>query len=256
MERHYHIKNIFKFDSTFFILILLVILSGMFKPFLIFLSLIIIHEVGHLTFAKIFKWKVKEIHIYPTGGVVKFDCDINKPIKEELLILIMGPVFQISGFFLYFVLYRLNIINNNFYEMVRWYNLALLIFNLLPIYPLDGGKLFNLLLYKIFNFKISNKIVILISYIFILILFIINRSYNMIILGMVLLFEVSKYLKYQDVIYNRFLLERYLKRYKFKKVKVINNLNNMYKDRCHVINFRKSYITERKYLDMVYGDRI
>ena len=76
----------------------------MFKEFFMVFSLIIIHELGHLTMAVYYKWNLDKISIYPFGGCVKFNEKINKPIKEEFIILISGPLMQIFFFISYFYL--------------------------------------------------------------------------------------------------------------------------------------------------------
>ena len=43
------------------------------------MSLIIVHEFGHLLMAKHYKWNTDKIYIYPLGGITKFDVIINKP---------------------------------------------------------------------------------------------------------------------------------------------------------------------------------
>ena len=65
---------------------------------LLYLLLIIVHELGHFFTAKYFNWEIDKIYIYPLGGLTKFKTLINKPLKEELLVTIMGPIFQILFF--------------------------------------------------------------------------------------------------------------------------------------------------------------
>lgn len=63
-----------------------------------------------------------------------------------------------------------------------------------------------------------------------------------------LIIEITLYLKRQDYLFNKFLLERYLNNYKFKKIKIINNKNNMYKDKRHMLKDKNKYILEKDYL--------
>ena len=58
------------------------------------MSLIFVHEMGHFLTSKLLKWKTDKICIYPLGGVTVLNDDINKSLKEEFLIVIMGPIFQ------------------------------------------------------------------------------------------------------------------------------------------------------------------
>ena len=63
-----------------------------------------------------------------------------------------------------------------------------------------------------------------------------------------LIIEITLYLKRQDYLFNKFLLERYLNNYNFKKIKIINNKNNMYKDKRHMLKDKNKYILETDYL--------
>lgn len=222
------------------------------KEFFMIFSLIIVHEIGHLSLGIYFKWNIKNITIYPFGGCIKFDDKINKPIKEELLILIFGPIFQFI-FYLLLVFLSLNgFISYRNINIIKYYNYALLIFNLLPIYPLDGGMLLNLLLQKKIPYKISNKIAIIISFITIIIALGIYKNINFLLMSLLIIFELIIYIKRQDYLYNKFLLERYIDKLRFKKHKTINNKNNFYKDKSHVILFNNKYITEKDYLEKRY----
>ena len=50
--------------------------------------------------AKLLGWNVDKIYFYPYGGYTKFNDDLNKPKKEELLIMLAGPIIQIIYFFI------------------------------------------------------------------------------------------------------------------------------------------------------------
>ena len=174
--------------------------------------------MGHVLMGIIFKWKIEKIIILPFGALTIFDEGINKSIFEEFLIAIMGPIFQIIfTFFLYFLTYNDEVVS---------YSLTILIFNLLPIFPLDGSKILNLFLNEILNFKISHTILIIISVIFILTI-ILYSDFNLILILILtfLLVRVLLEIKNHESLFNRFLLERYLNHYNFKKSKKIYSMN-------------------------------
>lgn len=221
----------------------------MYKDFLIILIIVLIHEMGHAIMAIIFKWKLDSISIYPFGGCVKFNEDINKPMYQELLILISGPVTQIILYLLVLTLFHNNLISLRNFNIFKSYHYTLLIFNLIPIYPLDGGHLFNILTNYLFPYKKGNKLVIIISIILTIILIIYIKNINFILMGMLLIIEIYLYYKRQDYLYNKFLLERYLNKYNFKKLKIIKNKDDMYKGKRHVLKNSNKYLTEKEYLN-------
>lgn len=222
-----------------YIIALLLFLMGNFRKYLIIMLIIIVHELGHVLFGILFKWKIDRIIILPFGCLTKFKEYINKPIKEEFIISIMGIVFQ-----LVFV-----------YQLNHFYNNLVIIFNLLPIYPLDGYKILNLLINKFSSFKHSYLISLFISYIFIsviLLICIIKRDLICLIIFIPLFFQLNKEYQNKNNVINKFYLERYLYNFPFKKRKVINNLDEMKRDYVHIIKNNKNYVTEREFLRIMF----
>lgn len=224
----------------------------MFKEFLMVFSIILVHETGHLLIAYIYKWNLSKIAIYPFGGCVKFNEQINRPIKEELIILLGGPLMQILFYLVIMFLSTKGLMTYRNEIIFKTYHYTLLIFNLLPIYPLDGGRILNLLMNYILPYKKGNKVIIIISLTLILTLIGIYKNLNFTLMGILLIFELIIYLKRQNYLYNQMLLERYMNNKVFKKLKIIKNKDSMYKDKRHVIRFNNKYITEKDYLNKRY----
>ena len=247
MEHIQTIKNIFKINPLVYVFIVLSILTASFREVFIISFLIIIHELGHTIIAYILGIKINEIYIYPLGGISKFNMDLNISIKKELLILINGPIFQHIAYLLLLVLIPTK------KDLINTYHYSILMFNLLPIYPLDGGKLVKLFLNKIISYKSSLKLIIYLSYLVtILLLLISKKSINTYIMISFLLILITKEKNKIDYIYNKYLLERYLNNYSFKKNKIIYNINNLYRDKYHLIYINNKYILEKDYLNEIY----
>ena len=68
-------------------------------------------------------------------------------------------------------------------------------------------------------------------------------------MAILILTEIIVYLKNQDYLYNKLLLERYINPQKYKKLKIIKNKNLMYKEKRHIIKHNNKYITEKEYLN-------
>ena len=198
-------------------------------------------------------WNIDVICFYPYGGYSKFNEDINRPLKEELLILISGPIVQII-----YYLIIINFININDIELLKIYHFSILFFNLLPIYPLDGGRLLNILLSYFFSYKNSYLLTIYISFIVIILIILgsyfysYNLSFNLYLMISLIFVKLIDAYKKRGYYYNKFKLERWLKNYRFNKLKIINNVDKMMRDKRHLIRFRNNYVTERELLNRYF----
>ena len=231
-----------KINNYTLILLFLSLITGLFKEIIVIFTIIIVHEFGHYIMMEKYKFNVKEIVIYPFGGITKLDDIIDKPLKEEFLVTIMGPLFQEILYIIILILYRQNNISEYIYLLYKNYNYSILLFNLLPIIPLDGSKIINIFLNKIFNFKISylsNIIISILSLILFLAISNIDSSYYVIVIF--LIFQIIYSIKNKNIIYNRFLLEKRL----YKKIR---KLDNMFRNKKHLIKDKNMYILENKYL--------
>lgn len=231
------IINTFKIHLFFYLFAFICLFTGNIKIFFAFLIITVIHELGHIVGGIFFDWKIEKILLLPFGMLTIFKTDINVRLIEEFIVTILGPLFQII----------ITLIIND--EIINEISYTLLIFNLLPIYPLDGSKIINVILNKIFSFKKSYIYIIYISIIAIALL-LIKTQFNLIIF-ISLLFLIKEIIyeyKIKNYIFNKFLLERLNKKYSFKKIKIINNINNMKRDYSHIFIQNKKPLTEKQFL--------
>ncbi|MCP3741228.1 M50 family metallopeptidase [Rossellomorea sp. BNER] len=122
------------------------VVTAHFIELLMLLVIILIHELGHGVMAHVFSWRVKRISLLPFGGVAEMDEHGNRSLKEELLVIIAGPlqhVWLMAGAWL---LFNIGLFPDRMFELFIQYNLMVLLFNLLPIWPLDGGKILSVIL--------------------------------------------------------------------------------------------------------------
>lgn len=219
---------------------------GNIRYLMLFMSLIIVHELGHFLTAKLLKWKTDKIYIYPYGGVSKFNEKVNVPLKEEFLVLLAGPITQVMFFFMFS-----KILPDRYLTTLTTYHYFILVFNLLPIYPLDGGRLFSLILQEVLPLKRSLYLSIKVSYI--TILFAILYTYYDFSLFLFFVFlltldklrEESKKINY---IFEKFLLERRMYKFFWKKKKVIKEVEEMKRDTYHYFKENGNYKKEEEIL--------
>ncbi|HEX8041915.1 MAG TPA: site-2 protease family protein [Chryseosolibacter sp.] len=117
---------------------------------------VILHELGHALTAQRFRIKTREIIILPIGGLAQFESIPEKP-KEELLVALAGPAVNvlIAALLFPFVSLRRDLQEletlsrigpSNFLMTLMNINLWLAVFNLIPAFPMDGGRVLRAVL--------------------------------------------------------------------------------------------------------------
>lgn len=174
------------------------------------------------------------------------EYDINTPILKELLVVLMGPITQIIFMFI------LSNLKKDIPSYVNIYHYFILIFNLLPIYPLDGGKLVSLFLSYLFSFYYSQRFILYLSYFLyfslLLITFLFTKNLILIIILLLLGIQLIKIIKEIDYYFEKFLLERYLNYYKFHKNITVREVYEMKKDCEHHFIYNENLLTEKRFL--------
>ncbi len=231
------------------------LLSGYFKYVIIFLILIIIHELGHLFAADMFKYELDKIIIYPFGGKTKYTALLNSPIINELVILLFGFIFQFIFYFIIYLLFVNNYITNNNFLIVKSIHYYLILFNSLPIIPLDGSKFLNLMLELVFSYKKANLITIYISVIILILLLIFNYKLLFIFIAIILFKSIVLELYDHKYKINKFLIERLLYKFNFKRGRTIKNIYEIKRNKTHKIISKNRLITEREYLENLFDFR-
>ena len=133
-----------KINSYTYIFLILCLLCGYIKNITIIFTICLIHEFGHIFFIKLFKYEINSIELLPFGGYTSVNKKINSSINKDLLIACGGIFIQVI---LMFIIYLCkDKINTITYNLLMKYNLILIIFNLIPIIPLDGNQINPILL--------------------------------------------------------------------------------------------------------------
>ena len=157
-----------KIDLKIFLFAFLFLLTSQIEIYILLMIFAIIHELGHLIAGLILKFKTDEIRITPFGLQIKFNCNYNNTKEftiKKAIIALAGPL---TNFVIAAILIILGKINTNLqytylYKLVIYSNLLIGTFNLLPIYPMDGGRILKEILKIAYGNKKAYKITYIIS---------------------------------------------------------------------------------------------
>ena len=159
----------FRIDLKIFIFIILFYFTKQIEVYAMIMVFAIIHEIGHLFAGVITKMKPEKLEIMPFGVSVSFRInvdDYNKKIKKgnrmeikKIIVALAGPL---TNLIIILITYNLHL---SFLKSIIliYTNLLIMLFNLLPIYPLDGGRIVKSILHIYYGKRKSEKYINFIS---------------------------------------------------------------------------------------------
>ena len=138
---------IFRIDLKIFLILILFYFTNQIEIYTLIMIFAIIHELSHLLAGLVLKMKIKRITLMPVGLSIEFkipyeDLNIkilksNKLELKKILIAIAGPIINIIIIIISLILN----IKLELKQLIIYSNLLITVFNLLPLYPLDGGRI-------------------------------------------------------------------------------------------------------------------
>lgn len=130
---------------------------------------VVLHEFGHALTARRFGVKTRDITILPIGGVARLERMPDKP-SQEFLVAIAGPLVNVAiALLIYAGLavtraamplddLRVALLDSQFFVRLLAVNVLLVLFNLLPAFPMDGGRVLRALLAMKYDYATATRI--------------------------------------------------------------------------------------------------
>lgn len=113
---------------------------GLFIYLLLVLGVVLFHEISHVVVARLLDVPVKDVELFLLGGVVRIDDSGEFYFGREVIIALAGPIFNLllAGVTYVILLYGLG--NQSYISFIFKINILMGMVNLLPVLPLDGGR--------------------------------------------------------------------------------------------------------------------
>ena len=155
------INNKNPIHPTFFLFFLWFIFNQQLVNFLFFILVMLSHEFGHYWVAKKCGYRLNSFYIAPYGVNLNYK-EKSFESKDEVCIAVAGPFVNIFLSLVIISIWWIFPAIYNYTNVIVEQSLVLGLFNLLPCYPLDGGRI----LIGILSQKIERRKAVKISYVF------------------------------------------------------------------------------------------
>ena len=215
-----------RISKLFIPYIILLIILGFKGELVIAFAFVFLHELMHYLIARILGFSGFDIEILPIGAVLKVKDLDEASAMEDLMISLAGPIFNLLIAVIFYILFMAYSIP--YLQLIYKTNLALGIFNLIPAFPLDGGRVFRDILsirtiYRKAN-EISIRVSMVIGSIFMFIYFVsVSANKSNFNLGLISIFILISSVKEKERIV--YLIMGYIikKKYRFIKRGYVEN---------------------------------
>lgn len=146
-------------------------LVAMLLIILVFAS-VILHELGHAFVARNFGIGTRDITMYPIGGIARLERNPSNA-KEEFWIAVAGPAVNLAIALAIGLVVKSRgllvpaadvfALGTNMWTTLMWMNVALAAFNLIPAFPMDGGRVLRAGLASTMSYKAATNIATLVG---------------------------------------------------------------------------------------------
>lgn len=136
----------YRFHPLFTLIMIGSAITGYFLEAVTLFGIVLVHEMGHLAAANGFGWRVREVQLLPFGGVLVVDELGTAPTREELIVSLAGPLQHVWMILVALLMKWVDLGASSWWDYFIEANLMIGLFNLIPVMPLDGGKVMQSLL--------------------------------------------------------------------------------------------------------------
>lgn len=153
---------------------ILIFHTDMLKTILFLCMMLSIHEGAHMLVAAYFHYPIESVTIYPFGVSAQVKYIGMGNVWQELLIVVAGPCMHLIFPWIFSLFEQFGFISISYMDYLCMLNTSILVFNLLPIYPLDGGRAMQSIYHLLFPYTMAQRLTMLSSVLHLFLLFYYN----------------------------------------------------------------------------------
>ena len=126
---------------------------------------VLLHEFGHVTAARRFGIKTPDITLLPIGGVARLERMPREPL-QEFIVAVCGPLVNLVIALLIAVYLQevpslsmsVDFVNGSLLRSLMSWNLVMIVFNMIPAFPMDGGRVLRALLAMVMEYGRATRL--------------------------------------------------------------------------------------------------
>lgn len=147
-----------KVNPFFIVLLVAAFFYGKLLEAVVLFAIVLWHESFHVVMAKARGLHVTDIELLPFGGVARLEALLQLNPQIEWIVAIVGPLSNLILIFLGYALFPYLDVDPTWFDFFIQANLGMAVFNLIPVLPLDGGRVLRSVLVKRHGFKEATRI--------------------------------------------------------------------------------------------------
>lgn len=214
-----------------------------------------VHEMAHIVCAILFQYPIKQISVYPFGLAATISHIGHGSLIKETIILCAGPLMHVLFPTLFSLCVQHDIISYGFAMYLHQINASILLFNLLPIYPLDGGRLLQTFFHCFLRFQLAEKCTLLTSLLAIVCVlhFHLLRGASAWVVLFFLLLQIV--LSWRLLPLARLQFYHYRQSHPTKYPPIFNDASDLYRGRRNIMKCPRGWQEEKDWLAMRFSKK-
>lgn len=224
------------------------ILSHMGKTLIFLFFMLSIHEAAHMMAARCFHYSVRSLIIYPFGLCAQIPDIGMGSVWKELCIVAAGPLTHFLFPYVFAWLRDFHLLSAAYADYLCYLNTSILTFNLLPIYPLDGGRLLQSLYHLCFRYRTAQRLTYISSILHLFLLFhyrIVTTASAWLVMGF-LLFQIV--MCWKNLAYERIVFYHYRREHPPSGRLRANHKEDLFRANTNMMKIKQGWMLEDEWL--------